>query len=403
MSFNPMAVEFVPGHLWRCHPVHGAAGDAGVHTTSAAKPEGPEESKASIMLEMGAGNEQVSFMGDSGQCPDAQDLLQADAAVQKGWLARRPSTNTSGVGSSLAWRAATGLPEVLATDLPAKIQIHGGAAAPAQSVPAMPPPGLEPPAWCGQMAAPMASRMGVSFNPSGSSAEQPDEWEQQTLERHKEEHFLGGLFSDVAEVPEDCADSTAILGACDTTCRWHESAKTVGVVSGDGHVFTKVGTKRKVCMRSQGTPVELAAICMVFDETLRCGGMHNYNYRILNGELGSADGAGFVFDSKVRRKNIQQMRSVFLNQRGCICVRDHEHVRKVGAQLPPLMAGMSLNLHINLDSFYLQFQVYGIDGILSGCADISLVGCFSGNCVGESFQSGFFCAVVTKEISVSLA
>merc|ERR1719412_2358773 len=103
-------------------------------------------------------------------------------------------------------------------------------------------------------------------------------------------------------------------------------------------------------MGNKGVSVAVSSICMVYDESLRCGGIHQYNYQILNGQVGAADGAGFVFDSKVRRNNIQRMRSVFLNQRGRICLRNNQQVTKLRAQLPPLTVGVCLTLLIDLDS-----------------------------------------------------
>jgi len=150
--------------------------------------------------------------------------------------------------------------------------------------------------------------------------------------------------------------------------------------------------------------MELASICMVYDESLRCGGMHRYHYQILDGGLGAADGAGFVFDSQVRRNNIQRMRSVFLNRRGCICLRDHQRVQRLGARLPQLAAGMCLTLDIDLDSLQLQFVVFGSDGFVSGVAEVQLGELFDETKVANGeLRSGFFCAVVTEDISVSLA
>lgn len=198
---------------------------------------------------------------------------------------------------------------------------------------------------------------------------------------------------------DDC--STFNLEA--STCRWHKSASSVGIVSGDGHLFTKTSGTRKVRMSREGKPMELSAICMVFDESLRLGGQHHYTYQILDGELGAADGAGFVFDSKVRRNNIQKMRSVFLNQRGCICVRNNEHVQRLGAQLPSLGVGMSLILMIDLDQLYLQFVVYNQGGVAIGAADVSLGALSRENFLkADDLRSGFFCAVVTKEVCVGL-
>jgi len=185
------------------------------------------------------------------------------------------------------------------------------------------------------------------------------------------------------------------------TCRWHKSAQTVGSVSEDGHVFSKVAGGQKVIMGNKGVPVAVSSICMVYDESLRCGGVHEYNYQILDGELGAADGAGFVFDSKVRRNNLQRMRSVFLNQKGCICRRNCERVEKLGQSLPPLEVGMSLIVQVDLDNMYLRFCVFNHTGHLAGMSDVSCEGLVAGQGALKS-NSGFFCAVVTKDISVSL-
>merc|ERR1711957_980394 len=152
---------------------------------------------------------------------------------------------------------------------------------------------------------------------------------------------------------------------------------SVGVVSTDGHIFTKTEGNRKMRMGTKGRPVELSQICMVFDRTLRCGGTHRYNYQVLDGELGAADGAGFVFDSKVRRNHIQRMRSIFLNKRGQLCLRDQEHVQKLEARLPPLDVGMCLTLHIDLDELHARFVVFSPDGSIHGTADLSLNGLFT--------------------------
>eukprot|EP00439_Symbiodinium_sp_Y106_P048964 s255_g6.t1 len=185
-----------------------------------------------------------------------------------------------------------------------------------------------------------------------------------------------------------------------STCRWHKSASTVGSISTDGHVFTKSASGQKVVINDRGMPMELSSICMVFDSTLRCRGVHTYQYTILSGELGAADGAGFVFDSKVRRNNIQQMRTVFLNQRGVICIRDRQNVRKLKAQLPPLEVGLCLTLTVDLNTLRLHFVVSATEGVV-GFAEVCLDGLFDLT-AQANFQSGFFCAVVTKEISVSL-
>lgn len=188
----------------------------------------------------------------------------------------------------------------------------------------------------------------------------------------------------------------------DGRCRWHRSAETVGVISEDGHVFTKTAGPRRSRVSERGATVELASICMVFEASLRCGGVHRYCYDIMDGELGAADGVGFVFDSKVRRNNIQRMRSVFLNQRGRICLRNNGQVTKLQAQLPPLMVGVCLHLLVDLDSLIARFNVSNAEGVLCGSADVSLHGLSDIGLGASQLRSGFFCAVVTGSITIGL-
>merc|ERR1712048_755665 len=158
-----------------------------------------------------------------------------------------------------------------------------------------------------------------------------------------------------------------------SACQWHNSATAVGVVSANGHVFTKADSGKKVVMNEKGFAMNLSSICMVSDATLRRGGTHVYNYRILDGVVGPADSAGFVFDSRVRRNNIQKMCSVFLNSHGRVCFRDRGTIKKMGVQLPPLLAGMSLALDVDLDNLMFRFVVYA-GGISVGSAVLSLAG-----------------------------
>jgi len=214
---------------------------------------------------------------------------------------------------------------------------------------------------------------------------------------------------DVPQMPRGHFDKPIVkqardkCGLAQQPCCWHESAKSVGVVSQDGHVFTKSCGEERFRLGREGMTQRLSSICMVFDSTLRCGGTYCYNYQILDGEVGPADGAGFVFDSKVRRNNIQRMRSVFLNQRGQICLRNQEHIRKLEVQLPPLKVGMWLRLSVDLDSLAFHFMVGDENGEVCGAADVWLEQLMPGTWNKQLLRSGFFCAVVTKDIAVSLS
>mmetsp|Transcript_41807 Transcript_41807/g.108286 ORF Transcript_41807/g.108286 Transcript_41807/m.108286 type:complete len:322 (+) Transcript_41807:67-1032(+) len=267
--------------------------------------------------------------------------------------------------------------------------------------------GAMPGGWPGSSAMAEMERM---HNQSMHNQYLPNPWAPETREQEAGllgEGVLNAMLASI--VPNEEARTVngsqhiAPAAAPIATCRWHDSANKVGIVSGDGHVFTKTSGGHKVVTNSRGMAVELPSICMVFDQTLRCGGTHQYTYQLLDGELGVADGAGFVFDSKVRRKNIQQMRSVFLNQRGRVCLRDHEHILKLGAQLPPLTAGMWLTLQIDLDSLHMHLAVYSPEGYLTGITDFSVDGLFKTGSHPEPLNSGFFCAVMTRDVSVALA
>mmetsp|Transcript_64774 Transcript_64774/g.186154 ORF Transcript_64774/g.186154 Transcript_64774/m.186154 type:complete len:486 (-) Transcript_64774:111-1568(-) len=190
-----------------------------------------------------------------------------------------------------------------------------------------------------------------------------------------------------------------------STARWHKSADAVGVLSEDDHLFTKSAGPRLKRTHISGTGYELATICMVFDASLRCGGTHAYRFCFVDGELGPADGAGFVFDTKVRRRPLGQMRAVFLNQRGFVCLRRGQHVSKLPVQLPRLALGMYLTLSVNLDRFVARFNISDAAGSIKGSADVGLEALFegeAGNVGGIQLRSGFFCAVVTGNITVGL-
>lgn len=182
--------------------------------------------------------------------------------------------------------------------------------------------------------------------------------------------------------------------------RWHDSAKSVGVVSPDGHEFTKVDSGSKAVVNEQGAQMSLSNLCIVSEATLRCGGAHIYYFSILGGVVGPADSAGFVFDSRVRRSNIQNICSVFVNSRGNICFRDQGSIQKTGTQIPPLKAGMSLNLHVDLNNLVVRFAVYAGEFIV-GDAWLDLQP-FIGEQSLAHMRSGFFSAVLTKRARVSL-
>jgi hypothetical protein len=195
------------------------------------------------------------------------------------------------------------------------------------------------------------------------------------------------------------------IGERKQSCRWHETLKSIGIVSCDGHVFTKVAGADQIKINTAGIPTKLSTICMIFDDRLRCGGLHEYCYTILEGEVGAADGVGFIFDNKLKRNNIQKTRAIFLNRRGQVCFRDRSHVQKFDVQLPSISVGMSINFVVDLNNAYAYFELSDHDGIICGSAKVAF-GAYLGNPVSvtrtSSPRTGFFCAIVTKDISVHL-
>lgn len=187
-----------------------------------------------------------------------------------------------------------------------------------------------------------------------------------------------------------------------STPRWHKSAESVGVLSQDDHIFMKIAGPRQKRTHDSGEGYELATICMVFDASLRCGGVHSYRFCFMDGELGLADGAGFVFDTRVRRRPLGQMRAVFLNQRGIVCLRRGQNVSKLPVQLPRLTLGMLLTLSVNLDQAACRFDISDEYGQIQGSADVGLQALLEGSMRETQLHSGFFCAVVTGNITVGL-
>ncbi|CAE8678046.1 unnamed protein product [Polarella glacialis] len=188
--------------------------------------------------------------------------------------------------------------------------------------------------------------------------------------------------------------------------KWHSSALSAGHLSEDGHIFSKTHAGPR---KNHASGMTLSSLCMLFEENLRVGGVHQYHYSILEGSVGAADGVGFVFDARIRRTNIQRMRSVFLNKHGQVCVRNLDSITKLDCSLPKLSQGMSVVLTVDLDRAAACFQMYDPCGKFCGITDFSFASMISekGATAGPGNhsslgRSGFFCAIVTGNISVSL-
>merc|ERR1719191_2450399 len=99
---------------------------------------------------------------------------------------------------------------------------------------------------------------------------------------------------------------------------------------------------------------------MVFGSALHVGGSHSYRYSILDGNVGAADGVGFVFDSKICHNNIKRMRSVFLSSSGQVCVQNLEQIPILDECFPKLAIGLTVRFQVNLDHGTLQIEVQDV-------------------------------------------
>jgi len=182
--------------------------------------------------------------------------------------------------------------------------------------------------------------------------------------------------------------------------KWHSSTLVAGQLSEDGHVFARAHAGPR---KSDLNGRTLSSLCMLFERTLRVGGVHKYRYNIIQGCVGAADGVGFVFDSRIRRTNIQRMRSIFLNKRGQVCTRNFDSITKLPHSLPKLAEGVVVDMTVDLDRAEARFEMRDEHGQNCGTAELSFASLLSSIIApGLSQASGFFCAIVTGTITVSL-
>lgn len=207
------------------------------------------------------------------------------------------------------------------------------------------------------------------------------------------------MFTDVnllLEWHQNIEESLSSLKPVETgNNKWHSSSLASGELYQDGHVFvkTKVGPKKQ---HPHG--IMLSSLCMIFDQTLVTGGSHTYHFSVVGGSIGAADGIGFVFDSKIQRNNIQRMRSIFLNKHGHVCLRNLGQIMKLKSSLPQLEVGARVTLLVDLDHATAQFKMEDKFHNCTGIAKVSFR-----DIVNDGAPStGFFCAVLSDSVTVSL-
>jgi len=103
-------------------------------------------------------------------------------------------------------------------------------------------------------------------------------------------------------------------------------------------------------------------LSVITERTVRTRGAPRYLLKFNQGSLSSADGVGFVFSPKLPCvKNIQKIISIFLNQRGRICMRVRQDVVRSPVSLSPLRLGDVVDLTVDLEEQVAHFTAWPHD------------------------------------------
>lgn len=121
----------------------------------------------------------------------------------------------------------------------------------------------------------------------------------------------------------------------------------MGHVSPDFRSFCKVGYEGRLSVVSESK---------VHDDS---EGVLRYLVQFAGGELSRADGVGFVFSSRLPcAKNIQRIVSIFVNQRGRICMRVFADIIRASAFIKNLEVGDWVEMVIDLPNKVATFNVW---------------------------------------------
>lgn len=129
---------------------------------------------------------------------------------------------------------------------------------------------------------------------------------------------------------------------------FHQEARDMGTVSPDFRRFSKGGYEGR--------------LSVVTESRVHTGGLHRYLVQFSGGELSRADGVGFVFSPRLPcTKNIQRIISIFVNQRGRICLRIFGEIVRVSSCVQPLEIGDWVELAIDLENHIAIFNVWTVN------------------------------------------
>lgn len=135
---------------------------------------------------------------------------------------------------------------------------------------------------------------------------------------------------------------------------FHKEVRGFGWASADLRQFTK------------GQDYE-GRLSVISGSEVQRGGVQSYLMQFSYGELTKADGIGFVFASRVPcAKNIQKIVSVFVNQRGRICMRVFGDILKAKKHVRALQVGDWIEMVIDLENSIATFKVWPYEMVASG-------------------------------------
>jgi len=147
-------------------------------------------------------------------------------------------------------------------------------------------------------------------------------------------------YSQVAETPQL---GQALPWGMEHT--FHREVEDMGVVAEGHRHFTKVGF--------------VGRLSVVSESKVHQGGTQRYLVQFSDGELSRADGVGFVFSNRLPcAKNIQRIVSIFVNQRGRICMRILNEIVRASAQVKTLQIGDWVEMAVDLEEQTVVFNVW---------------------------------------------
>jgi len=126
---------------------------------------------------------------------------------------------------------------------------------------------------------------------------------------------------------------------------FHPETRDMGEASADMRCFTKVGYEGR--------------LSVVSESRVHNGGVQRYLVQFKSGELSRADGVGFIFSTRLPcPKNIQRIVSIFVNQRGRVCMRVFAEIARASAYVKPLELGDWVEMIVDLENRVASFNIW---------------------------------------------